>query len=264
MLSDSKKLAPLDLRRNRRDPVKGGRTWFSDQQKIEAVQMYLLVGSMPPVAAALRINIETLNKWRYTDWWKELTDQIKAEGRVKLNGKLQRIVSKSLEILEDRLENGDFQYDPKTGQMIRRPVSARDVARIGSDFIDKSLRIESQAQEAAGQQAVEDRLRTIAEAFASFSNKVRRVEVEDVDAIQIEATEVLDVCEQAEDGEGMGSGVEGEGDPYESLEDGSESQEEVNDTIAKDQELDNGASEVLPGRSDLRSDEPDVRGEPVS
>jgi len=207
MLSDSEKLSALEVRRRRRPGyVAGRRPWFNDQQKIEAVQMYLICGTMPPVSAALGINLETLNKWRYTDWWKELVNQIKAEGRVKLTGKLQKIVSKSLEVIEDRLEHGDFQYDPKTGSMVRKPISARDAARISSDFIDKSIRIESQATEAATQQAVEDRLKTIAEAFASFTNKVRKVEVED--AVQIETSTIVDVREQTGNG-----GEVGEGDP---------------------------------------------------
>lgn len=176
MLTDKQRLKPVERVRRQ----KGKKGWYGDSQKIEAVQMYLMIGSMPPVAAALKIDLNTLNKWRYTEWWRELTAQIKQEGRVQLNGRLQKIVSKSLDVIEDRLENGDFQYDPKTGEMVRKPINARDALRIGSDFIDKSVKLDSVTREEQNEQAVEDRLKTLADAFASFANKTKRIEVVDI------------------------------------------------------------------------------------
>jgi hypothetical protein len=155
--------------------------WYSDKQKLEAVQVWLLCGSMVQTAAALGIAESTIEKWRYTDWWKELADQIKAEGRVKLTGRLQKVVSRSLDQLEERIENGDWVLDSKTGQLIRKPLLARDLTRITTDFMDSSRKLDSVTKEEATAQAVEDRLKLLADSFASFANKVRKVEVEDVE-----------------------------------------------------------------------------------
>jgi hypothetical protein len=174
MLTDVQRLK--DKERKRRV----ARGWYSDKQKLEAVQVWLMCGSMVQTAAALGIPEPTIEKWRYTDWWKELADQIKAEGRVKLTGRLQKVVSRSLDQLEERIENGDWVLDSKSGQLIRKPLLARDLTRITTDFMDSSRKLESVTKEEATAQAVEDRLKLLADSFASFANKVRKVEVEDV------------------------------------------------------------------------------------
>lgn len=215
MLTDSAKVK--HVRRAKRNP--GG--WYSDKQKLEAVQLWLVCGSMTQTAAALNMPAATIEKWRYTDWWKELVDQIKAEGRVKLSGRLQKIVGKSLDHLEERLENGDWVLDSKTGQLIRKPILARDLVRISTDFIDRTTKIESVTREEQTQQAVEDRLKLLADSFASFAKRVRRVDVEDIDALSIKGPEVLDVREQTEDGEEMVEGdSEGEDFAYEEVSEG--------------------------------------------
>ncbi len=178
MLTDVERLKDREAKKR----VPGG--WFSDKQKLEAVQMWLITGSMPATAAALNINVSTIEKWRYTDWWKELSDQIKAEGRVKLSGRLQKIVGRTLDQLEDRIENGDFILDSKTGQIVRKPLMARDLTRITTDFMASSQKLESVTKEEATVQAIEDRLKLIAENFASFAKKVRKVEVEDLTHVE--------------------------------------------------------------------------------
>jgi hypothetical protein len=247
LLTDNKRLQPVERVRRRKD-----RGWYGDSQKIEAVQMYLMIGSMPPVAAALKIDMNTLNKWRYTEWWRELTAQIKQEGRVKLNGRLQKIVSKSLDVLEDRLENGDFQYDPKTGEMIRKPIAARDALRISTDFIDKTVKLDSVTREEQNDQAVEDRLKTLADAFASFASKTKRVEVED--AVQIESPKRMDVFEHAQDGEEVGIG-----DPEEQEIAGEEGWEEVT-VCSGESSSDSGTEDIFLSEEPKATPSPDSSG----
>ena len=200
MLSDKEHLR--DIERKKRNSLP--KAWYSDKQKLEAVQIWLLCGSMPQTAAALNIPVGTIEKWKYTDWWKELAEQIKVEGRVKLSGRLQKIVGRSLDQLEDRIENGDFILDGRSGELVRKPLLARDLTRISAEFMDSSRKLEMVTKEEATQQAVEDRLKLLADSFASFAKKVRKVEVED--AFPIESTASLDVREQAEDGEEVVSG----------------------------------------------------------
>lgn len=227
MLSDVQRLKSIE-RRKRKGPL----GWYSDKQKLEAVQVWLMCGSMVQTAAALGIPEPTIEKWKYTDWWKELADQIKAEGRVKLSGRLQKIVGKSLDQLEDRIENGDWVINSKTGVVERKPLLARDLTRISTEFMDSNRKLESVTREEATQQAVEDRLKLLADSFASFAKKIRRVDVEDIDAedrrapITWEESEVR-LAEQAGDPEG------GEIDPEGRIHD-QPSNEEVNGDLGRD------------------------------
>lgn len=154
-------------------------TTYTENQKIEAVKLWLVVGNLTHTAAALKIPYETLKTWRYSDWWEKLAVEIKAEGRIELSAKLKKIAEKALEATLDRIENGDWQMSP-TGELVRRPVAAAVVSKIATDAISKAEELE-RVPETTSLQSVNDRLKSLAQNFESFSKKVRKVEVIDVE-----------------------------------------------------------------------------------
>jgi hypothetical protein len=154
-----------------------GRTNFTDRQKMEAVKLWLACGSPTHVGAALGINRRTIHIWMNSDWWKRVVEEIRTEGRFVLNKKLRNIVDKSLDVLYDRMENGDFAFNRDTGEVVRKPISARDAHKIASDFIDKSEKLEEPLKQNNTQ--VEDRLTQLADAFSKFASKTTKIEVID-------------------------------------------------------------------------------------
>jgi hypothetical protein len=164
-----------------------GRTNFTDKQKMEAVKLWLACGSPTHVGAALGINRRTIHIWMNSDWWKRVVEEIRTEGRFVLNKKLRNIVDKSLDVLYDRMENGDFAFNRDTGEVIRKPISARDAHKIASDFIDKSEKLEEPLKQNNTQ--VEDRLTQLADAFSKFASKTTKIEV--IDAVYEERKEGL-------------------------------------------------------------------------
>jgi hypothetical protein len=160
---------------------KPGSKLYNDFQKMEAVKLWLACGSPTHVGAALGINRRTIHIWMNSDWWKRVVEEIKTEGRFVLSKKLRTLVDKSLDVLQDRIENGDFSFDRNTGEVIRRPISAKDAHKIASDFIDKGEKLEKPLQET--NTATEDRLTQLADAFAKFASKTTRIEVIDARVI---------------------------------------------------------------------------------
>ena len=114
MLSDKKtatKKVPV------RKPTDVQKSW-GDKQKLEAVNTYVVLGGNAyQTAIALQIPQETLRKWTKTTWWKELYDEVKQEDNIVLSHKLQNIVARSLALVEDRLEKGDFFTTKKQGRL---------------------------------------------------------------------------------------------------------------------------------------------------
>lgn len=159
---------------------KGRGVTYSENRKLEAVKLWLLSGNLSNVALALDIPFPTLRTWRYSDWWAEATKELKSEGTMQLSAKLRKIAEKALDIAVDRLENGDWVYDNKTGQVIRKEVSLKDAHIIASDFIDKVVVLEKIPQIAESQQKLEDRLSALAKAFTQMANKTRKLDVTDV------------------------------------------------------------------------------------
>jgi hypothetical protein len=86
-----------------------------------------------------------------------------------------------LDVTLDRLENGDFQYDPKTGEMIRKPVLMRDANRVANDLIKAQMDLDQKPVDEEAQKQTQDRLQALAETFAGFAKKVKKIEVLDVD-----------------------------------------------------------------------------------
>ncbi len=186
MLSDKLKTAKSPKPRKKNDTV---RRWYSDSQKLEAVKLWLLTGNMPVVAASLNIPLPTIKEWRYSKWWDEVVAEIKSEKTLQMSNKLKAVAEKALDITLDRLENGDFIYDQKTGQIVRKPVVMRDAMQVANSFMDRHLVLEKKPLEEKAQQQVQDRLLALADAFASMAKKTKRIEV--VDAIYDERQEGL-------------------------------------------------------------------------
>ena len=158
----------MPRKRKKRD-LKAAGKWWSESQKIEAVTTWLALGSIPLTAAATDIPKDTLVRWRYTDWWKELVLQIRSEETLALDGRLSKIVTKALSVVEDRLDNGNFQYDPRTGGNVRVPVNLRDSMKATADLMDRREMLRKQPQQEQIEKTVDDRLAKLADEFARFA-----------------------------------------------------------------------------------------------
>lgn len=153
----------------RRNKKTGRLAWWSDSQRIEAVTTWMALGNLTLTAATLNIPRDTLARWKGQEWWGQMVREIQAENNMKLDGKLSKIVDKSVDALMDRVENGDFVFNQKTGKLIRKPVNARDVNKIAADMIDRRTLLQTKVVEEQGQQKVEEHLKNLAEEFKKFA-----------------------------------------------------------------------------------------------
>ena len=137
---------PVQVIRRRLDKRKaGGKEWWSEKERRQAVASYLLLGKITLVVAATGIPEVTLRKWKAAPWWKEAEEEFRRGSKIELSGKLSTIVNKTLVALEDRVSNGDFVYNPKTGEYDRKPITAAVANKITNDLIEKATKLEDQA-----------------------------------------------------------------------------------------------------------------------
>lgn len=161
--------------------------WWSDRQKLEAVQTYLLLGNVAMTARVLKIPDDTMRRWYRTAWWKEITEQLKIEENLQLSARVKKIADKALDVVEERLDNGDWVYDQKTGELRRKGVSAKDAHKISMDIIDKRDRLNKQKTETSDEDSVDAKLSKLADTFAQMVNKkiTSPTDVVDVDVKDI-------------------------------------------------------------------------------
>lgn len=105
--------------------------------KVKVVSTYLATGNFSLTARLTEVPYETIRVWRSKPWWAEMVNDLQIQEKVDSNKTLKNIREKALTVVMDRLENGNCQYDNKTGKVVRVPVNARDAHKIASDFIDK-------------------------------------------------------------------------------------------------------------------------------
>jgi hypothetical protein len=178
---------------------------YSDRQKIEAVTTYLMLGSLPLTAAALKMSEHTLIAWKRSEWWKDLVQEIKREENLVLSNKIKKIVDKSWDVVADRMEKGDFIYDQKTGKLKRKPVSMRDANKVAMDsvLLREKLNMNENFTVAADQ--IEDKLTKLAKAFGDLAKGIKPEEpVEDIEYVEVvNSEENTDAIHEEERPEGL-------------------------------------------------------------
>lgn len=147
--------------------------WWPEKKKLEGLTTYLATGTLAMTSAITGVPIETLRYWKRSPWWKEKIAELQDEDNIELGSKLTKVLEKSLAAVEDRLENGEYMYDPRTGKTKRIPAKLRDVHKVSTDLIDKKqmlLKANKPTGEAEkGKQVTADHLVELAKAFAQFA-----------------------------------------------------------------------------------------------
>jgi hypothetical protein len=213
------------------------------EKKIEVVSQWLVLGNMKMVAATTGVSYDLIRQWKTQPWWKELETEIRQTQNIEMDTKLSKIVDKSLDAVLDRVENGEWIWDSKSGSVKRKPASLRDVARVSVDILSKRelLRGNATERKETTQISVQEQIKMLANEFAKWQNKetaVIDVDVTDVtphepseEGVDVEMVEVVDaVHEEREEGLQEGGGgvhleagsEEEEGSPERSSPDGDE------------------------------------------
>lgn len=162
---------------------------WSDKQKADAVNSYLLLGNLALTSRLLSIPEVTLRVWKAQTWWKDAVAEAKATEKIELSARIKKLVDASLTVVADRLEHGDFQFDQKTGQVVRKPVNMKDAHKVAIDMQNQRDIIEKSEKVEQTEEHVEDKLLKLAEKFADMATKKieqqnnisRTVDVEDVE-----------------------------------------------------------------------------------
>lgn len=103
---------------------------FSEKQKLEAFVLYLKIGNIREVGRILNIDYNTLYKWKYSPWWKKQYQELELGNKVKFGSKISGILDKSVDKLDDLLDNGNYWFNFKTKTVERKPLTAKEVTEI--------------------------------------------------------------------------------------------------------------------------------------
>lgn len=155
-------------------------------KRMEVVSRFLLLGNMRLVSEQTGVGYGTLMEWKKADWWPEMVEQLRRQKRTKTNDSLTKIIEQSLEVTLDRLENGDFVHDQKTGQVIRKPVNARDASAIADAMLKRQEIIEAVMDGVNNNTDTQEEILTkLALEFKRWATKTTTKDVVDIEAKEV-------------------------------------------------------------------------------
>src|ERR1700682_1871135 len=147
-----------------------GPGWWDDKKKLDVIQSYILLGNLRQSAALNGVPEITAKKWKATAWWKEQEDDLRRGTKLKLSAKLSEVVDKAMIQWADRVDNGDFFFNRKTGDWLRKPISAEHANKITGQLIDRVIAVKKAATpEKITDEGLEARLTKLRQEMLSFA-----------------------------------------------------------------------------------------------
>ena len=163
---------------------------WGDSQKIEFITTYLATGNLNLTAALLKVPEITARKWKATQWWKETEESLRLQEKLVVSDRIKKIIDKALTTVEDRLTNGDFIFDSKSGGLVRKPVNMKDAHKVTMDLMERRDVLINDTITNPQQTVAEDKLKTLAAEFIRIAQQQVKPAVVVTDVIEGKFNEV--------------------------------------------------------------------------
>ena len=167
---------PADIEKHRKHRVHG--LAWSDEKRVEVATADAMGLNTTMIQAATGVAAGTIKKWRQEEWYQELIKEIRDQEDRGIDGKLTKLVSKSLEIIGDRLENGDYMWNSKENKFVRKPVYMKEANKVASELIQRRNLLRGKPTSISSKEQISDKLAALADRFAQFARSPRTIEGE--------------------------------------------------------------------------------------
>ncbi len=136
---------------------------YSNEQRIEAVVNYMVHGTLTKASEACSIPLTTLHDWKQTEWWEQLTEEVRNEKEDEFRAAFTRIIDAANKRVEEALEKGEAKLvKTKDGYEERRvPVGAKDATMIAAISYDKlrlSMNLPTSISQSSGNSGIQAKL----------------------------------------------------------------------------------------------------------
>jgi len=169
---------------------------WSDKKKNEAIAVFLATGSVTLTSEQINVPIHTINKWKASPWWKDKIQEIQKDDYDRIDTRLTKAIDKTLDEVMDRLNNGEYMFDVRTGKVKRIPAKLRDINTTFTQLLDKRQLIRKQPTKIVEQQSTAAQLQNLAEQFTKFvTGKLNEERVDELVKDCIEGENVVQLTD---------------------------------------------------------------------
>jgi len=141
-----------------------GQAWSLDD-KINAAFAYIVTGYAEQASQICAVPKRTINDWLKQEWFQGLIKEAQAYKQDQLDAQWTGLIHQTTDALKDRVLNGDIEYSKKTGEQVRVPVKARDLALLTSIIAEKRALLRGQVTSRVERISSKDRLDEIQKAL---------------------------------------------------------------------------------------------------
>ena len=139
---------------------------YTDVDRQRVIAEYVVLGNASKVARAVDIPIRTVCDWVSSEWGLELIAKVRHENQDAMISGYSNIISKALMAVDERLDTGDYLSMDDSGNMLYKPVSAKDAMVIAGISNDKMRLLSNQPTSIT---STDGALTRIAEQLASYA-----------------------------------------------------------------------------------------------
>lgn len=182
--------APIVLGKKRGRPPKTRAKpgWYPIEKKVHAACLYAVVGKLGEVSKLTDIPENQLKSMMGEQWWEDIVKQVHSEENDQITASMTTFIVKSMDAAIDRVENGDYYINTKTGQTFRIPVKLRDLILPVGILTDKRNLLRGEATSRTDKLGQDEILKALGNKFESFAKKLGYKAPE---VIETEFTEVI-------------------------------------------------------------------------
>lgn len=148
--------------------------FYSEKKKIEAMTVWAITGNIAEVTRLTGVHYAIFKKWQKEPWFQEALEELRSENDHKFDSAFTDIISKLIDAINDRVANGDHVV-LRNGEIIRKPVSLRDVIGAMMITIDKRQLLRGKPTSRSESVTVENRLEKLVSHFETLAKKGRPI-----------------------------------------------------------------------------------------
>lgn len=147
-------------------------TKHTPETKLHAVTSYMVTGSFKEASKFSAVPEGTIKHWRKTsEWWPAVSRYVQQARQEELDVQLSGVIHKTIHVIADRLEDGDYKYNAKLDKIVRVPVQAKDAASIADKAISNRNLLRGDATSRTDTSSLAEKIQELKTQFQSFAVK---------------------------------------------------------------------------------------------
>src|SRR5574341_399594 len=149
-------------------------TWYPEKKKIEVATTYAVTKNIKQTAELTKVYPFVVRTWIKEPWFTQIVNSVVKEKNEELDGKLSAAIDEIIDLVMDRIRNGDYVYNPKAGQegqevYVRIPLNTKSATAAFETFFNKRQLLRGEVTSRTEQITEESKLKQLQDNFEKLA-----------------------------------------------------------------------------------------------